>query len=71
VIEDLGRLSMPKYKGVIKRRNKWFYYIYHHGKQTWSKGFDTAEEAVKARAKALNEIHNQDAAKPNNIKPIF
>ena len=32
---------MPKYKGVQKKRNKWYWYIDYHEKRYWSRGFNT------------------------------
>ena len=41
---------MPKYKGVQKKRNKWYWYIDYIGKRYWSKGFDAAEDAARDRS---------------------
>ena len=35
---------MPKYKGVLKRGNKYYYRIYRKGKQKESNGYKTAVE---------------------------
>ena len=47
---------MPKYSGVIKKRNKYYYYLYKNGKQIWSKGYDTAEEAAEERERAKKSL---------------
>ena len=42
---------MPKYKGISKKRNKWYYWIWYpdNKKLVWYGGFDTAEEAHQSR----------------------
>jgi len=47
---------MAKYKGIIKRGNKYFFYIHIHNKMYWGKGEKTAKEANEAREKRLLEI---------------
>jgi hypothetical protein len=49
---------MPKYRGVTKKNNKWYYWIWFSDirKLKWFGSFDTAEEAKNARAERLNKI---------------
>ena len=48
---------MPKYRGIQKKRNRWYWYIYHDNTVTWSHGgFMTAEEAARDRAIANEKI---------------
>ncbi len=47
---------MPKYKGVQRKRNKWYWYIDYIGKRYWSKGFDTAEDAARDRSLTKNKM---------------
>lgn len=42
---------MPKYKGVQKKYNKWYWYINRNGRRYWSHGFLTAEEAAQDRTR--------------------
>jgi len=48
---------MPKYRGVIKRSNKYYYRIYRNGAQKEYGGFSTAEEAFNARNEHLNDLN--------------
>ncbi|KKM63689.1 hypothetical protein LCGC14_1508950 [marine sediment metagenome] len=47
---------MPKYKGVQKKRSKWYWYIDYQGKRYWSKGFDTAEDSARDRSITKNKM---------------
>ena len=47
---------MPKYKGVQKKRDKWYWYIDYKGKRYWSKGFDAAEDAARDRSLTKNKM---------------
>lgn len=47
---------MPKYHGVQKKYNKFYYWIYHQGKTIWSRGYETAQEASEEREKTRNEL---------------
>jgi len=49
---------MPKYPGVRKIKNLWYYRIQQYGKRIVSKGYRTAEEAHKARTEYLNSLHH-------------
>lgn len=57
---------MPKYQGVTKRGNKFYFWIYHKGKHIWSKGFETAEEAARERERELHKIKKAGFT-PSNI----
>ena len=57
---------MPKYKGVIKRGNRYYYRIYRDGKQKEYGGFNTAEEAFRARNDHLSDI-NKGKTSPHDI----
>ncbi len=46
---------MPKFKGVAKKRKKWYCYINSKSKLHWFGGYDTAEEAHRARQKLVRE----------------
>jgi len=45
--------TTPKYRGVIKRRNKYYYRIYRNGTQKEYGGFSTTEEDFNARNEHL------------------
>jgi integrase len=47
---------MPKYRGVQKKYNKWYYWIYYHGKTIWSKGYETALEVSEEREKQVRDL---------------
>jgi len=48
---------MPKYNGIQKKRNRWYWYIYHDNTVTWSSGgFKTAVDAARDRVRAHERI---------------
>ena len=53
---------MPKYRGVTKKYNKYYYYIYHQGKVIWSRGYETALEVSEEREKARQELKKKKVA---------
>ncbi len=57
---------MPKYRGIIKRGNKYYYRIYRNGTQKEYGGFNSAEEAFRARNDHLSDI-NKGKTSPHDI----
>ncbi len=57
---------MPKYKGIIKRGNRYYYRIYRHGLQTEHGGYRTAYEASREHIAHLKRLDDQDL-EPSNI----
>lgn len=47
---------MPKYRGVQKKGNLWYWYIDYQRKRIYSRGFNTAEEASQDRAQAESRL---------------
>jgi integrase len=47
---------MAKYRGVQKKYNKFYYWIYHQGKTIWSRGYETALEASEERERQIQEL---------------
>ena len=58
---------MPKYKGIQKKGKRWFWYIDYNTKRYWSKGFLTAQEALKDRAISYNKIVNGTFIEKNKM----
>ncbi len=56
---------MPRYTGVLKRKNLWYYRVQHEGKRIESRGFKTAEDANRARAKHLERLLSLDLVHHN------
>ena len=57
---------MPKYKGVIKRGNKYYYRIYRNSQQREYGGYKTAGEANRERTAHLKRLDDQDL-EPSHI----
>jgi hypothetical protein len=47
---------MPKYSGIHKIRNLWYYRIQRGNRRIVSKGFDTVEEAFAERVRHLEQL---------------
>ncbi len=62
---------MPKYRGIIKRGNKYYYRIYRNGTQKEYGGFNSAEEAFRARNKHIKELDDQALESSNIILADF
>ena len=58
---------MPKHKGVQKKRNKWYWYIDYRGRRYWSKGFNTAEQAARDRAKVKKQLFDGTYIEKNKL----
>ncbi len=57
---------MPKYPGVRKKRNRWYFRIQHNGKRIENGGYICAEDAYVERVKCLNNLQSKKL-KINNI----
>ena len=58
---------MPKFPGIVKKYNRWYYWVYHGGRTTWSRGFHTAGDASRAREAKVHEIHRQRATPADTL----
>jgi integrase len=56
---------MPRYRGILKRKNLWYYRIQHQGKRIESRGFLAAEDAYRARTKQLEKLYSRDLVHHN------
>ncbi len=57
---------MPKYPGVRKKRNRWYFRIQYNGKRIESGVYICAEDAYVERVKYLNGLQSKKV-KMNNI----